>query len=147
MESVGEEARWPDFVSRARVDGIGSILSTPLMAASGQSIGALNIYSMTERAFGPSEQEFAALFATRHHAFATGAVVADQATRLQAARRRRELIAQAQGVVMARQGVSAEVASAALLRSSRQAHIPLRCQATEIMASAQPQVPLNGSGS
>ncbi len=60
---------------------------------------------------------------------------------LQAALRGRELIAQAQGVVMARQGVSAEVAYATLLRSSRQAHIRLRRQASEIVASIQRQLP------
>ena len=64
---------------------------------------------------------------------------------LQAALGGRELIAQAQGVVMARQGVSAEVAYATLLRSARQAHIRLRRQATEITASTRRQVPLTGS--
>ncbi len=146
VESVGEEARWPDFVPRARAGGIGSILSTPLMGTAGRSVGALNIYSRTERAFGPPEQELAALFATQAASIiASAGVAAEQASRLQAALRVRELIAQAQGVVMARQGVSAEVASAALLRSSRQAHISLRRQATEITASTQQQKPLAGS--
>ena len=138
--------RWPDFVPRARAGGIGSVLSTPLMATGGNSVGALNIYSRTERAFGPPEQELAALCATQvSRIVASAGVAAEQATRLQAALRVRELIAQAQGVVMARQGVSAEVASATLLRSSRQAHIRLRRQATEIVASTQLQVPLTGS--
>jgi len=146
VESVAEEGRWPDFVPRARAGGIGSILSTPLMATGGHSVGALNIYSRTERAFGPPEQELAALFATQASRIVASAAVADeQATRLQAALRVRQLIAQAQGVVMARQGVSAEVASATLLRSSRQAHIRLRRQATEIVASTQQQVPLTRS--
>jgi len=146
VESVADDARWPDFVPRARAGGIGSILSTPLMAAAGRSVGALNIYSRTERAFGPPEQELAALFATQASRILDSAgVAAEQATRLQAALRVRELIAQAQGVVMARQGVSAAAASATLLRSSRQAHISLRRQATEITASTQRQVPLTGS--
>ena len=146
VESTAEEARWPDFVPRARAGGIGSILSTPLMATAGGSVGALNIYSRTERAFGPPEQELAALFATQaSRIVASAGVAAEQATRLQAALPVRELIAQAQGVVMARQGVSAEVAYATLLRSARQAHIRLRRQATEITASTQRQVPLTGS--
>ncbi len=146
VESVGEEARWPESVPRARAGGIGSILSTPLMATAGRSVGALNIYSRAERAFGPPEQELAALFATQaSHIVANAEVAAAQASRLQAALGGRELIAQAQGVVMARQGVSAEVAYATLLRSARQAHIRLRCQATEITASTQRQVPLTGS--
>ena len=146
VESVAEEERWPDFVPRARAGGIGSILSTPLMATAGRSVGALNIYSRTERAFGPPEKELAALFATQaSRIVASAGVAAEQATRLQGALRVRELIAQAQGVVMARQGVSAEAASASLLRSSREAHISLRRQATEITASTQRQIPLTGS--
>jgi len=146
VESVADEARWPDFVPRARARGIGSILSTPLMAAAGRSVGALNIYSRTERAFGLPEQELAALFATQAARIVASAdVAAAQASRLQAALGGRELIAQAQGVVMARQGVSAEVAYATLLRSARQAHIRLRRQATEITASTQRKLPLTGS--
>jgi len=93
----------------------------------------------------------AALELVTHHAsrIVAGAgvdIAAEQAaSRLQDALRGREVIAQAQGVVMARQWVSAEVAYAGLLRSSRQAHIPLRRQAIEITASTQRQVPRTGS--
>jgi len=85
VESMADEARWPDFVPRARAGGIGSVLSTPLMANAGGSVGALNIYSRTERAFGPPEQELAALFATQaSRILASAGVAAEQATRRQA---------------------------------------------------------------
>ena len=107
-----------------------------------------DIGSRTERAFGPPEQELAALFATHTSRIAAGAgvdIAAEAAaSRLQDALRGREVIARAQGVVTARQGVSAEVASAGLRRSSRQAHIPLRRQSTEITASTQRQPPRTG---
>lgn len=64
IESLAQEDRWPAFVPRAMEEGIVSILSTPLMTAD-RPLGALNIYSNTERAFGPEQQELAAMFATQ----------------------------------------------------------------------------------
>ncbi len=59
-------------------------------------VSRLNIYSRTERAFGPPEQELAALFATQAAQIVANAeVAAAQASRLQAALGGRELIAQA----------------------------------------------------
>ncbi len=64
VESLASESRWPAFIPRAIEEGIASILSTPLMAVD-QPVGALNIYSSRERAFGEQQQELAALFATQ----------------------------------------------------------------------------------
>lgn len=141
VESLAEEVRWPDFVPRARAGGIASILSTPLLVAPDRPVGALNIYSHGERAFGPREQELAALFATQASRVLaqSGADIATEeaAQRLQAALGVREVIAQAQGVVMAREGVTAVEAYAALRRRSTVADIPLRQQARETVASTQ----------
>ena len=138
IESLAEETRWPQFVPRALEDGIGSILSTPLMV-SARPVGALNIYSNTERAFGPPDQELAALFATQASGILADAGVdiatEEVAKRLQDALQARETIAQAQGVVMARQGVTAEVAYAALRQSSKRTGVPVRHRAAEIVAS------------
>lgn len=138
IESLAEETRWPQFVPRALEDGIGSILSTPLMV-SARPVGALNIYSNTERAFGPKDQELAALFATQASGILAEAGVdiatEEVAKRLQDALQGRETIAQAQGVVMARQGVTAEVAYAALRQSSKRTGTPVRHRAAEIVAS------------
>ena len=77
-------------------------------------MGALNIYSNAERAFGAEEQELAALFATEASGILTNAAVhvsvGQVAERLADALRAREVIAQAQGVLMERDGVSAEEA-------------------------------------
>jgi len=148
IDSLAEEVRWPDFVPRALDGGIGSILSTPLLAAAGP-VGALNIYSRTARAFGPPEMSLAALFATQASRIVAGAGVDGTseaaANRLQDALRRREVIAQAQGVLMARHNVSAEAAYASLRRSSTRADIPLRDQATATVASTQLPAPSTGS--
>ena len=54
----------------------------------------------------------------------------------------RETIAQAQGVVMARQGVTAEVAYAALRQSSKRTGTPVRHRAAEIVASTAREGPI-----
>ena len=143
VESLAAETRWPEFIPRAIQGGIGSILSTPLLAAAGP-VGALNIYSNAERAFGAEEQELAALFATEASEILTNAAVdvsAEQvAARLSDALRAREVIAQAQGVIMARDGLSAEEALAHLRRSSRHADMPMRQYAGGVVASTRRQV-------
>jgi anti-anti-sigma factor len=138
VESLGAEDRWPEFTARARQDGIASILSTPLMVAD-RPVGALNIYSGSERAFGPHEQELAGLFATQASDVLAGADGPTEATarRLRDALEMREVIAQAQGVLMAREGVSAEVAYGVLRQSSRRADLLVRHQAAAIVASTR----------
>jgi len=121
-EALAHEPRWPQFVPRALDGGIASILSSPLMSGQ-RPIGALNIYSKAERAFGPPEQELAALFATHVAGILldAGADIPDDETtsRIQEALRSRETIARAQGVLMERRHVSAEQAAALLHSTSR----------------------------
>lgn len=140
VESLADEARWPQFIPRAIAGGISSILSTPLVVAD-RPIGALNIYSSTERAFGPHDQELAALFATQASGILTEAradlTTEKVAQRLREALSGREIIAQAQGVIMGRQGTSADAAYAVLRHSSRQAGITIRQRASAIVDNAR----------
>jgi hypothetical protein len=61
-ESLDTENRWPSFTPRARVLGIGAILSSPLTALEAP-VGALNIYSRTASGFDVNALEAAAVFA------------------------------------------------------------------------------------
>lgn len=139
VESLDEESRWPDFIPRAIAGGIHSILSTPLMAQA-QPVGALNIYSNTNRAFGKNEQELAALFATQASGILedAGAHVPDEqvAAQLHEALRSREVIAQAQGVLMGREHLTANEAMAQLRRTARETDTTLRRLAEETVAAA-----------
>ena len=137
-ESLAEEDRWPTFVPRAIEEGIASILSTPLMTAE-RAVGALNIYSNTDRAFGPRQQELAALFASQ----ASGILVdggadatdAKLGERILEGLHARQMIARAEGVLMVRDHLSAERATATLHRAARAADEPVLKHATEIVAS------------
>jgi hypothetical protein len=109
--------------------------------AEDEPVGALNIYSRTSAAFAPKDQELAAIFATEASIILKDAGTAmsdDQLSgRLQEALVSRGIIAQAQGVIMEREGVSSEKAFASLRRFSQETSKPLRDRAAEIVASAE----------
>ena len=138
IESLAEETRWPMFVPLALEQGIHSILSSPLMTKE-RPQGALNIYSSKERAFNTHDQELAGLFSEQASAILTTAAgdqtdeQADQqfASTMVA----RQIIQQAQGVIMERDGVSAEVASGALHRAARAGGLTVLAYATTVVAS------------
>jgi anti-anti-sigma factor len=138
IESLADETRWPAFVPRAIEEGIASILSTPLMTLE-RPLGALNIYSNTERAFGPHQQELAALFASQASGILADAGAdttdAQMGKRIADALVARQTIARAQGVLMARQHITADEAAAAIHRSARAASVPVERHAAVIVAS------------
>jgi anti-anti-sigma factor len=141
-ESLADEKRWPAFVPRAIEEGIASILSTPLTTSDG-TLGALNIYSNSARAFGTPQQELAALFASQVSGILTdaGAVgIADSelTVRIADALAAREVIAQAQGVLMTRNSFGGREATTMLYRSARAAGVPVREHAADVVASTHP---------
>lgn len=136
IESLADEHRWPVFVPLAIDEGIASILSTPLMTLE-RPLGALNIYSNTKGAFAAEQQEVAALFASQASSIlADAGVLAEKMGKpLADALLSREVIAQAQGVVMAQQHSTAARAAASLHRSARAAGVTVAHHAASIVAS------------
>lgn len=141
IESLTDEPRWPDFVPLARAEGIASILSTPLMTAE-RPLGALNIYSNTEGAFAPREQEVAALFASQASAILADAGFGDRqmGKPLVDALLARQVIARAQGVLMARRHLTADDAASAIHHSARAAGVTVAHQAARVVASTSDAV-------
>ena len=137
--SLDREDRWPDFTPRARALGIRAILSSPLVP-SGRPVGALNIYSRRASAFATGDRALAMTFATE-----VSSILADagvdvpedrRSERFQASLRSREVIAQAQGVLMERDGASEEEAFTALRVHSQRTGLSVRARAEEITDSA-----------
>jgi hypothetical protein len=140
-ESLEDETRWPAFTPRARDLGIKAILSTPLLVQS-RPVGALNIYSRRSQAFTRQDQELAATFASE-----TGSILNEAVTdmtdeqlsiRFLGALRAREVIAQAQGVLMEREGLAEHDAYSEMRRFSRQNGRPLQERAEHIVRSTRP---------
>lgn len=147
VESLDEETRWPAFIPQAQKLGINAILSTPLITED-RPVGALNIYSRAIAAFATREQELASRFAAEASVILrdAGTDVDDDAlgARLGEALAARAVIAQAQGVVMAREGVSADDAYTTLRRSSQTHHRLLRDLAAEVVDTTRRQAPSHG---
>ncbi len=139
-ESLDTETRWPAFTPRAQALGINAILSSPLLAED-RPVGALNIYSRTAMAFAPKDQELASVFATEASLVLTsaGVDVTDEqlSSRRNEALATRRLIAQAEGVIMEREGVEADGAYSMLCNYSRTSNRPFRKWAEDVVASTQ----------
>ncbi len=139
-ESLDTETRWPDFVPKAQALGINSILSSPLMAYD-MPVGALNIYSRAVAGFAPKDQELASVFAAEASIILSRAGLdvteVQLATRLGEVLRTREIISQAQGVLMERYGLSADKAYTALQRLSVAHKQPFRERANDVVISSQ----------
>ncbi len=139
-EALDHESRWPAFTPKARTLGINAILSSPLVAKD-RPVGALNIYSRTASAFTVRDQELASLFATEASRLLGDAgvgVTDDQLSeRLTRALQTRQSIAQAQGVLMEREGIGPDEAYTLLRRFSRETNQPLRGRAADIAGSTR----------
>lgn len=147
-ECLDTESRWPDFTPRAQALGINAILSSPLLARD-QPVGALNIYSRTPAAFTATDQKLASVFATEVSTILTDAgmdLAHDQrAGQVTEALLTRQVIAQAQGVIMQRDGVGEDAAYSALRRMSLVSGMTLREEADYVLAVAS--TPPRGRGS
>ena len=147
VESLDTETRWPAFIPRARERGINSIISTPLLTQT-RPVGALNIYSRDSGVFAAPELELSSLFAAQASDLLISAAVdtsvEELSRQLQDALRGRDVIAQARGVLMERNGITADDAYTQLRRSSRQTDTPLRRLAEDIMASTRPPGRVDG---
>jgi len=138
VESLDDEARWPAFVPLALEQGIRSILSSPLKTAD-RPLGALNIYSNTQRAFGDDQQKLAALFAMQASEILSSAradLTDEQLDkRFADAQATRQTIARAEGVLMQRHDVGPTSAVMMLHTAARNTGLTVLEYATQVLAS------------
>lgn len=141
MVSIGlarSRDRWPEFADAAIVQGFRGVLSSPL-SVRGRSLGSLNLYSRNRDSFDDAEKAAAWTFANHASivlsnaaAFATSEMVNEQ---LRDALLTRDVIGQAKGMLMAREGCSADEAFEILRRASQHSNRKLREVAQEFVAT------------
>lgn len=120
---LGRESRWPQFASRAqRETGITSMLSFRLFVE-GDTLGALNLHSKAADAFGEESRTVGLVFAA-HAAVALSSAIHDE--QMEEALQSRDLIGQAKGILMAREGITADQAFDMLRRASQRLNVKLR---------------------
>ena len=139
IEDMSAEQRWAQFGRHAADRGIHSSLSMPMMVR-GEALGALNLYSFRPHAFSASDRQTASMFAAQ-----AAVAVANSQTYAASVKMTRELrnalesravIDQAMGILMARNGHSADDAFTALRVRSQHENRKLRDVAADIVGSA-----------
>jgi GAF domain-containing protein len=136
IDSTLEDNRWPEFAKVASAHGIRSTLSVPL-AARGQSLGALNLYSESTGAFTPAHERSTRLFADQASIALANAQVYWDARQLSEnltqAIETRETISQAVGILIAIGGRSPEEAFQVLVNASQRENRKVRDIALDIV--------------
>jgi GAF domain-containing protein len=127
------ERRWPHFIGRARELGVGSMLAVQLFVRA-DGLGALNLFSEEPNAFDDSSEHVALLFAA-HAAVAMSSEQSKQDLRL--AVTTREVIGQAQGILMERFRITDDLAFRLLVRASQDTNRKLRDIAEELTATGE----------
>ncbi len=124
---LANDERWPCFGALAAAAGIRCLLALPL--GDDGTLGALNLYAAYPNAFGIIDRAKASVLVTL-----AGPAVAStraheiqerRAENLQAALETRELIGQAQGILMEREWISADQAFVILRKGSQDLNIKL----------------------
>jgi GAF domain-containing protein len=129
VDRLRDEKRWPKFRPPAVALGVRAQLGIELYVDK-QTLGGLNMYSVTTDVLPEGASQVAELFAT-HAALALGR--AKQARDLNTAIVTRKVIGQAMGIVMERYGLNEDSAFNFLARVSQTSNIKLRKVAQEIV--------------
>lgn len=126
-EDLADDPRWPRFGPMATTAGIRSVFAVRLSA---DQPSALNLYAHLPRAFGAIDRAKGLIFATL--AGIALSIAHERASddkrydNLQAALRSREMIGQAQGILMERERMTAAQAFDVLRRASQHLNTKLR---------------------
>lgn len=129
IDDMTSETRWPAWAPRAADLGIRSVLSTRL-ATGANVVGALNLYSLTARAFGQEAAITAHIYATHASAALT---LKTEIIGLGTALQTRHAIGIAQGLLMYRYGLTADAAFQVLHRLSSHSNLKLRDIAAKVV--------------
>ena len=134
-----EDARWPNFGPLAHEHGVRSALAFAL-SADGTG-GALNLYARYPEAFGVVDRGKGLMLAILAGIALSGAKVHDAEGRenlnLHAALVSREMIGQAQGILMERERITSDQAFDILRRASQRLNVKLRDVAQDLVDSGE----------
>jgi GAF domain-containing protein len=137
-EDLTDDPRWPRFGPRAAAAGMRSLLAIRLLAD--RTLGALNLYARLPRAYGATDRATGVIFAT-HAGIALAAAEArtesHRAEHLEQALSSRELIGQAQGILMERERITPDQAFDVLRRASQHLNVKLRVVAQRLVDTGE----------
>ena len=130
---LAADPRWPRFSARAAALGARGMLSFQLYVE-GDNLGALNLYSREVGGFDERSVAVGELFAA-HAAVACSA--AQRQSALERALVSRQLVGQAQGILMERARLTADQAFATLTRASQERNVKVAEVARRLVESGE----------
>lgn len=138
-EDLAQDPRWPNFGPEAAAAGVRSLLALRLSAD--HTLGALNLYGSYPAAFGPVDQAKGLILAGLGGVALSLAKAHEEEARLaenlHQALTTRELVGQAQGILMERERITGAQAFDILRRASQHLNIKLREVAQELIDTGQ----------
>jgi GAF domain-containing protein len=136
------DQRWPRFMPLALKLGLQSQLAVRLFVDEEGTMGALNLYSISQEEIDPDAEHVAELFAS-HAAIALHQ--AHEVDNLNQALESRKVIGQAMGIVMERYALDENRAFSFLLRASSTSNIKLREIAAQLVEDAHHRHRVSGA--
>jgi len=142
-DHLSEDQRWPEFSARtAEETGVQSILAFRLFVGE-DTLGALSLYSKRPDAFDANARAAGTVFAT-HASVAMSTAQHD--SQMDLALASRDLIGQAKGILMNREGVTAEQAFDMLRTASQRLNMKLRDVAERVTYTGEIPPPRPATG-
>ena len=139
IDDTRTETRWPEFCEVAHGHGVLSTMSLPMIAGQ-KSVGAMNVYALTDHGFGDDDRRTGSVFAAQAAFVLTNAHTYWEARslgeNLSTALESRSVIEQAKGIIIATSAVSADQAFEMLVSQSQYENRKLRDLAAEIVDNA-----------
>jgi hypothetical protein len=140
--ALNADPRWPALHREAEACGLASLLALPLFTNG--TLGALSLYGREARSFTPDDLArgllLAALAGLAFAALRSHEDAERRAANLQAALASREVIGQAQGILMERERISADEAFDLLRRASQHLNLKLREVAQTLVETGEQPV-------
>lgn len=135
------ETRWPRFSRRAvEATGVRSMLAFRLFIG-GDTMGSLNLYSKKPNAFSDESLAVGTIFAAHASVAMRAAQSKEDLSRLREVIEARELVSQAKGILMGRQGISSQAASDILTRGAERLKMELGEMARRVVESGEERGP------
>lgn len=131
VQDTAHDPRWPKFGPAVADIGIHSMMGVRLETAA-DTIGSLNLYCREKREYGSDDLALAHVFA-QHAAIAIARARREEGLRI--AMDSRNVIGQAQGILMERFDIDADRAFAVLRRYSQSRNVKLRLIAEQVIES------------
>ena len=135
------ETRWPRFSRRAvEATGVRSMLAFRLFIG-GDTMGSLNLYSKKPNAFSDESLAVGTIFAAHASVALRAAQSQENLSRLRELIEARELVSQARGILMGRQGISSQAALDILTRGAERLKMELGEMARRVVEGGEERGP------